>query len=67
MRTTTPPPIQQSHPAISPSNLTQHGKPQHPTASNLTLSETRSLGFGLMNKSRHSKQDNIIDDALFIN
>ena len=58
MRTPTPP---------SSSNLTLHGKPQHPTASNLTLSETRSLGFGLMNKSRHSKQNNIIDDALFIN
>ena len=29
--------------------------------------ETRSLGFGLIDKSQHSRPDNIIDDVLFIN
>ena len=29
--------------------------------------ETRSYRFGLIDKSQHSRSDNIIDDALFIN
>ena len=36
----------------------------HPNT-NGVQSETRSLGFGFINKSQHSKQDNNTDDALF--
>ena len=30
------------------------------------MNETRSLGFGWMDKSQHSSSDNIIDDVLLL-